>query len=84
MNQGIPVIEYQWLGGIFDTLASREVSLVPSGQNPISLEYQIHPPTIDTPVTGMVSTTMRATPYEQALKMRYAMEKGPDGWWFLL
>ena len=29
-------------------LPLREVSLVPGGQNPISLEYQIHPPTIDT------------------------------------
>ena len=26
---------------------------MPGGQNPISLEYQIHPPTIDTLVTGV-------------------------------
>ena len=26
---------------------------MPGGQNPISLEYQIHPPTIDTLVSGM-------------------------------
>ena len=29
----------------------------PGGQNPITLEYQIYPPTIDTLVTGMVDTT---------------------------
>ena len=35
-------------------LPPREVSLPPGGQNPITLEYQIYPPTIDTIVTGMV------------------------------
>ena len=30
---------------------------MPSGQNPISLEYQIHPPTIVTLVTGMTEAT---------------------------
>ena len=39
-------------------LPPREVSLVPGGQNPISLEYQIHPPTIDTLVTGMHEHTI--------------------------
>ena len=34
-------------------LPPREVSLPPGGQNPITLEYQIYPPTIDTIVTGM-------------------------------
>ena len=34
-------------------LPPREVSLPPGGQNPITLEYQIYPPTIDTLVTGM-------------------------------
>ena len=29
------------------------MSLLPGGQNPITLEYQIYPPTIDTLVTGM-------------------------------
>ena len=38
-------------------LPPREVSLPPGGQNPITLEYQIYPPTIDTLVTGMVDTT---------------------------
>ena len=28
----------------------------PGGQNPITLEYQIYPPTIDTIVTGMTWT----------------------------
>ena len=37
----------------------REVSLPPGGQNPITLEYQIYPPTIDTIVTGMVLTTTK-------------------------
>ena len=31
----------------------RGAARVHSGQRPISLEYQIHPPAIDTPVTGM-------------------------------
>ena len=31
---------------------------MPGGQNPISLEYKIHPPTIDTLVSGMTITTM--------------------------
>ena len=35
-------------------LPPREVSLPPGGQNPITLEYQIYPPTIDTLVTGMM------------------------------
>ena len=35
-------------------LPPREVSLPPGGQNPITLEYQIYPPTIDSLVTGMV------------------------------
>ena len=30
------------------------VSLLADGQNPTSLEYQIHPPTIDTLVSGML------------------------------
>ena len=34
-------------------LPPREVSLPPGGQNPITLEYQIYPPTIDTIVTGL-------------------------------
>ena len=34
-------------------LPPRQVSLLPGGQNPISLEYQIHLTTIDTLVTGM-------------------------------
>ena len=34
-------------------LPPREVSLPPGGQNPITLEYQIYPPTIDSLVTGM-------------------------------
>ena len=29
------------------------MSLLAGGQNPITLEYQIYPPTIDTLVTGM-------------------------------
>ena len=37
-------------------LPPREVSLPPGGQNPITLEYQIYPPTIDTLVTGMPGT----------------------------
>ena len=38
------------------------VALVPSVQNPISLEYQIYPPAIDTLVTGMlVSSGENAT-----------------------
>ena len=37
-------------------LPPREVSLPPGGQNPITLEYQIYPPTIDTIVTGMPVT----------------------------
>ena len=32
----------------------RGVALVLGGQNPITLEYQIYPPTIDTIVTGLV------------------------------
>ena len=32
----------------------RGVALVLGGQNPITLEYQIYPPPIDTLVTGMV------------------------------
>ena len=39
-------------------LPPREVSLLPGGQNPIALEYQIHPPTIDTLVTGMSRRTI--------------------------
>ena len=39
-------------------LPPREVSLPPGGQNPITLEYQIYPPTIDTIVTGMVWVTV--------------------------
>ena len=31
----------------------RSTASVHGGQRPISLEYQIHPPAIDTPVTGM-------------------------------
>ena len=38
----------------FQRSSTRQEGLA-SGQNPISLEYQIHPPTIDTLVTGMVS-----------------------------
>ena len=33
----------------------RGVALVLGGQNPITLEYQIYPPPIDTLVTGMVA-----------------------------
>ena len=40
-------------------LPPREVSLPPGGQNPITLEYQIYPPTIDTLVTGMVEPSCR-------------------------
>ena len=35
-------------------IPSRGVALVLGGQNPITLEYQIYPPPIDTLVTGMV------------------------------
>ena len=35
------------------THPSRGVALPLGGQNPISLEYQIYPPAIDTLVTGM-------------------------------
>ena len=35
----------------------RGVALVLGGQNPITLEYQIYPPPIDTLVTGMGSTS---------------------------
>ena len=38
-------------------LPTREVSLLPGGQNPISLEYQIHPPNIDTLATRMPTST---------------------------
>ena len=41
-------------------LPPREVSLPPGGQNPITLEYQIYPPTIDTLVTGMSQTVFKA------------------------
>ena len=34
-------------------IPSRGVALVLGGQNPITLEYQIYPPPIDTLVTGM-------------------------------
>ena len=35
----------------------RGVALVLGGQNPITLEYQIYPPPIDTLVTGMIIPT---------------------------
>ena len=38
-------------------LPPREVSLPPGGQYPITLEYQIYPPTIDTLETGMSAAT---------------------------
>ena len=43
-------------------LPPREVSLPPGGQNPITLEYQIYPPTIDTLVTGMTWTAFAILP----------------------
>ena len=42
-------------------LPPREVSLPPGGQNPITLEYQPYPPTIDTIVTGMGQVTIDQT-----------------------
>ena len=46
-------------------LPPREVSLPPGGQNPITLEYQIYPPTIDTIVTGMSRDEKRAMTYDK-------------------
>ena len=40
------------------TPSAEGVASVHGVQRPISLEYQTYPPTIDTLVTGMVSTTL--------------------------
>ena len=44
---------------------TRRVALVLGGQNPISLEYQIYPPAIDTLVTGW----MEWLPYDFKIKL---------------
>ena len=36
-----------------ENIPSRGVALLLGGHNPITLEYQIYPPTIDTLVTGL-------------------------------
>ena len=46
----------------------RGVALVLGGQNPITLEYEIYPPPIDTLVTGMTLATFLSAKREKPSK----------------
>ena len=43
-----------------ECIPSRGVALLLGGQNPITLEYQIYPPAIDTLLTGMVGAILES------------------------